>query len=87
MRAITLVVAGLVLLVTLCFIARLFRGDDGVSRIATVFIGLWFIIMAIDFSAGMTNVGYMLTEQIVFFLAAFGVPALVALVISRRFRY
>lgn len=87
MRTIILIVAGLLLLATSCFIARLFKGDHGASRIATIFIGLWFIVAAINLSIGVISAGYNVLEEIPFFLAAFGVPALVALGIRKRFKY
>ena len=87
MRTIILIVAGLVLLAVFCFIARLFKGDHGVSRTATIFIGLWFIVAAVNLSMGVISAGYTVLEKMPFFLAVFGVPALVALVIRRRFNY
>lgn len=87
MRTIILIVAGLVLLATFCFIARLFKGDHGASRIAVMFIGLWFIVAAINLSIGVISSGYTVLEEIPFFLAVFGVPALVALGIRKRFKY
>ena len=87
MRTIILIVAGLVLLAVFCFIARLFKGDHGVSRTATIFIGLWFIVAAVNLSMGVINTGYTVLEEMPLFLAVFGVPLLVALVIRRRFNY
>ncbi len=87
MRTIILIVAGLVLLAVFCFIARLFKGDHGVSRTATIFIGLWFIVAAVNLSMGVINTGYTVLEEMPLFLAVFGVPVLVALVIRRRFNY
>ena len=87
MRTIILIMAGLVLLATSCFIARIFKGDDGVSRIAIIFIGLWFIVSAINLSIGVISADYTVLEEMLFFLAAFGVPALTALVIRKRFKY
>lgn len=87
MRTIILIVAGLVLLAVFCFIARLFKGDHGVSRIATIFIGLWFIVAAVNLTIGVVNAGYTVLGETPFFLALFGVPALVALVIRSRFNY
>lgn len=87
MRTIILIVAGLVLLAVFCFIARLFKGDHGVSRTATIFIGLWLVVAAINLAIGVVSAGYTVLEEMPFFLVVFGVPALVALVIRRRFNY
>lgn len=87
MRSIVLIGIGLVLLLAFCFGARLTKGDQGMRRTAIIFIGLWFLVAAINLGIGVISAGYSIGEELPFFLAVFGVPAIVAMIIIRRFRY
>lgn len=84
MRTVILIAIGLLLLAIFCLIGHYRSGKLGVRYSARVFIGLWLIAALVNLGIGVLSAGYTIVEELPFFLAVFGVPAIVAFVIANR---
>lgn len=73
---------GLILLAAMIVVARLF----GISArsAALAFIPLWFICAVINLWIGVTEAGYTVMQELPILAVVFGVPALLAYLLSRR---
>jgi hypothetical protein len=79
MRTLIIVGIGLALLAA-CLGAGWLAGGAAKLRLAAVcFIGLWFVVAAINLYVGVTRAGYSFMEELPIFLLIFALPSVVAL--------
>lgn len=84
MHTITMIAAGLTLLAVFVLLGWLM--GSGVGRLAQVFIPVWLVVAIGNMLVGMFAAGIPFLTEIVVLIAVFGVPALVAWYIGRRYR-
>ena len=87
MHTILVVSGGFVLLVVFTLLAR-WRGAgnrSAIAKAALAFIPVWFVAAAINMWVGVTQAGYTVAEEAPILGLVFGVPAIVALFVWRRF--
>ncbi|MGN7920245.1 MULTISPECIES: hypothetical protein [Lysobacter] len=86
MHTVMVILGGLVLL-ALCLLAARLLGGPGPGPLLTalkLFLPLWFIGAAINLWIGVARAGYSVAEELPIFLAVFGGPAAVALLLWWR---
>jgi hypothetical protein len=83
------VIAGGFVLLALCLVVgRLMGGADQsavVARAALVFVPIWLVGAGINMWVGVSKAGYSVKEEAQIFLVVFLIPAVVALLIWRRY--
>ena len=83
------VIAGGFALLALCLLAGRLMGGAGQSavlaRSALVFVPLWFVGAGINMWVGVSKAGYSVKEEAPIFLLVFLVPAVIALLVWRRY--
>jgi hypothetical protein len=84
MRTAVILGIGFVLLGVFMAVGRLLGGAPRMKPAALVFIGLWFIVTAVNMYIGVTHAGYSFMEELPVFLLLFGVPSIAALVLRAR---
>ena len=86
MRTLLFILGGIVLFVVFAGAARgLFRNSASHLRTACIlFVLAWFAISAYNMWVGVHHAGYSVAEELPIFLAIFGIPAVIAVVASRR---
>ena len=84
MRALIIIMLGLVLLALWIGVARALAGGDPlqVRKAVRSFIGIWFVVALGNLAIGVTKVGYGVLEELPIFLLIFGVPAAAALFVN-----
>ena len=87
MHTIMVISGGFVLLFVFVLIARSRSGGSrsAISKAALVFVPVWFIAAAINMWVGVTQAGYSVAEEAPILGVVFGVPAIVAIFVWRRF--
>jgi uncharacterized membrane protein YwaF len=81
MHTLMVVGAGLILLATFVVVGYL----AGHGRLATrLFVPVWLLATLVNLYIGVTRAGYTVAQELPIQLIVFGVPVLVAYVISRR---
>ena len=87
MHTIMVISGGLILLLVFVLIARSSTGGSraAISKAALVFVPVWFVAAAINMWVGVTQAGYSVAEEAPILGVVFGVPAIVALFVWRRF--
>jgi hypothetical protein len=79
MRSLIIIGIGLALLAA-CLGTGWLTGGAAKLRVAAVcFIGLWFVVAAINLYVGVTRAGYSFREELPIFLLIFALPSLAAL--------
>jgi hypothetical protein len=83
------VIAGGFVLLALCLVVGRLMGEAGqsavVARAALVFVPLWLVGAGINMWVGVSKAGYSVKEEAPIFLAVFLIPAVVALLVWRRY--
>jgi hypothetical protein len=83
------VIAGGFALFAVCLVAGRLMGGAGQSAAlaqgALVFVPLWFVAAGINMWVGVSKAGYSVKEEAPIFLLVFLVPAVVALLVWRRY--
>jgi hypothetical protein len=76
-----------VLLVVWLLVGRAVGGGDraALSAAAKWFIPVWLVASLVNMWVGVTRAGYSAMQEAPIFLVVFGVPAVVALILWRRF--
>ncbi len=87
MRTLIIIAGGLILLLILTLIARFAAKGErkSVGNAIKFFIPLWCCAAAANMYIGVAQAGYSAMEELPIFLAIFGLPAAVAIVVWRRF--
>ena len=81
MRTLIIIGIGFALL-GLCLGAGWLAGGAPKLKVAAlVFIGLWFIVAAMNLYVGVWRAGYSFAEELPIFLLIFGAPAIVAAIL------
>ncbi len=85
MRTLLIILGGFLLL-GLCFLAGRTVGGPGARTLgARLFLPLWLIVAACNMYVGVTRAGYGVREELPVFLAIFGLPAIAAVILWRKF--
>jgi hypothetical protein len=86
MRTALFLIAGLLLLAACALLGRLFSTHyPAAPMFATaIFLGLWFVIAAVNMWIGVARAGYPVTEELPILLLIFGLPAIAAAVLRWR---
>jgi hypothetical protein len=83
------VIAGGFVLLALCLVVGRLMGGAGqsavVARAALVFVPIWLVGAGINMWVGVSKAGYSVKEEAPIFLVVFLIPAVVALLIWRRY--
>ncbi|MEQ1773070.1 MAG: hypothetical protein ABL891_04725 [Burkholderiales bacterium] len=89
MRILIIIASGLLLLTALTLIARYTgKGDRKVaSNAAKFFVPIWFCAAATNMYVGVAQAGYSAMKELPIFLIIFGLPAIVAIVVWRKFSH
>lgn len=82
MHTLTLILAGLTLLALFYALAR-WTGRS-LRSLLPVYLATWFAASAVNMWVGVLYAGYAIAVEALVFLPVFGVPAVVAVVLSRR---
>jgi hypothetical protein len=87
MHTIMIIAGGFVLLAVCLLLGRAFGGASRatLSKAAIWFIPIWFAAALINMWIGVFRAGYTVMQETPIFLVVFGVPAVVAWILSRRF--
>lgn len=86
MHSIMVIGGGLVLLVLFCLIGRTRNGREGIASAALWFLPVWLAASLYNMSVGVRVAGLTVIQEIPFLIIVFGLPALMALIVNRRFR-
>lgn len=84
MHTVMIVGGGFLLLVVFLIGAKVL--SRSVSTAALLFIPVWFACAAYNMWIGISTAGYTFMEELPIFIGIFAVPAIVALIVSRRAR-
>lgn len=86
MRTLLFLIAGLLLLAACALLGRLFSSHYPAAPLfaTAIFIGLWFIIAAVNMWIGVARAGYAASEELPILLLIFGLPAIAAVVLRWR---
>ncbi|MGP5308247.1 hypothetical protein [Vreelandella alkaliphila] len=82
MHTVMVILAGLVLLAVFVVLARI--ASIRFARLLPVYLVVWLICTAINMWIGVSQAGYSVMQELPFMLIVFTVPALVAILWSRR---
>jgi hypothetical protein len=87
MRSILIIAGGLVLFGLCALGVKLLAGDESSTMLTVlkIFLPLWLAAAAFNMWMGVTRAGYSVAEEFPIFLAIFGVPAAVALLVWWKF--
>jgi hypothetical protein len=87
MRTAIIILSGLGLWALCLFLARRFGkpGGPAVADATLAFVTVWFLAAATNMWIGMTRAGYTWQEELPVFVAIFGIPTAVALIVKRKF--
>ncbi len=83
MRSLLIIIGGLLLLGVLVLGGRWLGGGATQPMVtaAKLFLPVWLVLSAINLWVGVVGAGYSVAEELPIFIAIFGVPALVAVII------
>jgi hypothetical protein len=86
MRTLLFLVAGLMLLVAVLLLGKLFSSSyPDATRLATIaYLALWLVIAGANMGVGVARAGYSVAEELPIFLLIFGAPAALALFLKWR---
>ncbi len=79
------ILTGFAVLAVFLAIGGISKGKAGLAKAARWFIPCWFIGAAINLTIGIVRAGYTFAEEAPIFLIVFGVPAVVAFLLSKLF--
>lgn len=82
MHTVMVILAGLVLLAVFVVLARI--ASIRFARLLPVYLVVWLICTAINMWIGVSQAGYSVMQELPFLLIVFTVPALVAILWSRK---
>lgn len=82
MHTVMIILAGLVLLAVFAVFARI--TSIRFARLLPVYLMVWLICAGINMWIGVSLAGYSVMQELPFLLVVFGVPAVVAMLWSRR---
>ncbi|AZM95298.1 MAG: hypothetical protein ACTJG4_08055 [Vreelandella alkaliphila] len=82
MHTVMIILAGLVLLAVFVVFARI--ASIRFARLLPVYLVVWLICTAINMWIGVSQAGYSVMQELPFLLIVFTVPALVAILWSRK---
>ncbi|HBS84368.1 hypothetical protein ACTXPD_03865 [Vreelandella alkaliphila] len=82
MHTVMVILAGLVLLAVFVVLARI--ASIRFARLLPVYLVVWLICTAINMWIGVSQAGYSVMQELPFLLIVFAVPAVVAILWSRR---
>jgi hypothetical protein len=87
MHTIMIIAAGFVLLIVSLLVARAIGGEDKTTLAAAAkwFIPVWLAASLVNMWVGVSQAGYTVMQEAPILLVVFGVPAIVALILWRRF--
>ena len=87
MRTGLFLLAGFLLLAVSLLLGKLFSENfPGALLVATgVYVGLWFVIAALNMWVGVAKAGYSVAEEMPIFALIFLVPAAVAVIVKWKF--
>lgn len=87
MRTIIIIAIGLALLLMLVLAGRIFgHGNRKVmARMALLFLPVWFVVAACNMWIGVSQAGYSVAEEAPILGVIFGLPAILAVLLLRRF--
>lgn len=83
MHTVMIILAGLVLLAVFVVFARI--ASIRFARLLPVYLVVWLICTAINMWIGVSQAGYSVMQELPFLLIVFTVPALVAILWSRKY--
>ena len=86
MRTILIIAGGIILWLMCLGISRLFvKKDNSALNLATyIFIGIWFIVAAVNMWIGVAQAGYSVLEELPIFLIIFLLPSTIAYYVKRK---
>lgn len=87
MRTVIILAAGLMIFAGVFLYSRLFvQHYPHAATFATwAFVGIWLVATAFNLWVGVSHAGYSVREELPILLLLFGVPAVVALLVSWKF--
>jgi hypothetical protein len=85
MRSVVIILGGLALLAVVALAGWRIGGNARIATAAQIFIPIWLATALTNMWAGVFRAGYPVADELPIFLAIFGVPAAIAIVMWWKF--
>ncbi|HKU37207.1 MAG TPA: hypothetical protein VJR89_03650 [Polyangiales bacterium] len=84
MHTVIVLIIGFALLAGCVFVGRYLGGPESRADATLVFVPLWLVGAAVNMLYGVVFAGYPILDESLVFIAVFGAPVAVALVLRRK---
>ncbi len=85
MHTVMVLTGGFALLAIFCAVGWSRGREAGLVRAARAFIPVWLVAAIVNMTVGVVSAGYTVMQELPILVVIFGVPALVAWLLARRF--